>query len=117
MIAKYREILEQDLDESLSPHSLYKRMSVPPIGVSVPLLVCGSKNDVVIDQKSLYGWQPHLKLGDRIWQCPSGGYFFQYFYPQITSQQIIDFWKSAKSFQPTTIESNVNKNILMSDIS
>lgn len=113
-IIKYRRILEQDLDESLSPHSLYKRVSVPPIEVSVPLFVCGSRNDVVIDQKSLYGWQPYLKSGDRIWQCPSGGYFFHYFYPLEVSTQIVDFWKFAQVI-PQNLP-DVNTSMLMPDV-
>ena len=91
---KYKEILEEDLNNSLSPHSLYRRVSISPIEVSVPLFVCASRNDVVIDPNLFYGWQAYLKGGDRLWQCPSGGYFFHHFHPQQVSEQIQDFWIS-----------------------
>ena len=92
MKQNFVEILEQDLQQSLSPHSIYERSNIAPIKVSVPLLVCGSRDDVVVDQNLIYKWQPYLKKGDRIWQCPSGGYFFHHYYSQLVSEQILDFW-------------------------
>lgn len=94
---KLMQTLERDLISSLSPHSLYQRVSIPPGGVSVPLLVCGSRDDVAIDSNLLYGWQPWLKECDRIWQCPHGSYFFHYFHPQQVSDRIIDYWNSLSS--------------------
>jgi pimeloyl-ACP methyl ester carboxylesterase len=103
MTRKFREILEQDLISSLSPHSLYQRVNISPAQVSVPLLVCASRDDVIIDLNLLSGWQPYLKGGDqseapalrdRLWQCSSGGYFFHHFYPQQVNEQILDFWTS-----------------------
>ena len=87
------KILEQDLMTSLSPHTLYQRASFFPGGVPVPLLVCGSHNDFVIDFHLLQGWQPCLKEGDRIWVCDRGRHFFHYFHPQLVREKITHFWQ------------------------
>jgi pimeloyl-ACP methyl ester carboxylesterase len=102
------QLLEKDLDNSLSPHTLYRRASLFPGGVPVPLLVCGGSEDAIIDPNALEGWRPWLKdegffpkdeakwtlPGDRLWQCPGGRYFFHYHFPQSTAEQILDFWQS-----------------------
>lgn len=101
--AQLQQILEKDLMSSLSPHTLYQQASVLSGGVSVPLLICGSQDDMVIDSNLLQGWQPWLKAGDRLWECPQGRYFFHYFQPQLTSEQITSFWKR-QSLSQTQIE-------------
>ncbi|MEC4893297.1 MAG: alpha/beta hydrolase [Oscillatoria sp. PMC 1051.18] len=88
------ETLKRDLAFSLSPHNLFRRVNIAPSKVSVPLLVCGSKDDVVIDRQQFDEWQHWLGEKSRLWQCPSGRYFFHYFYPELVSEQIIDFWHS-----------------------
>ena len=95
-------ILEKDLDLSLSPHSLLKRQSMFPRGVDVPLMVCGSHDDTIIDPNLIREWQPFLKPKDRIWESPHGGYFFQHFYPLNVAQSLVDFWQE--------------KNLVTSDI-
>lgn len=94
---KLAKILEEDLDYSLSPHSLFKRMSIEQNGVGVPLMVCGSRDDFVVDPHSLQGWQFYLKKSDRLWQCPQGRHFFHYFYPQLVGEQIINFWQELET--------------------
>ena len=86
-------VLERDLDCSLSPHSLLQRVSVPAGGVTVPLMVCGSKNDIAVEHNDLQGWQPYLKEGDRLWTCPQGRHFFHFFKPQLVGDVILNFWK------------------------
>ena len=86
------EVLKRDLDTSPSPHSLYKRYSVTPEGISVPLMVCGSQNDAIVDINSLRGWQNYLKPEDILWEHPLGHHFFHYFYPQESGRQILKFW-------------------------
>ncbi|WP_199245633.1 alpha/beta fold hydrolase [[Phormidium] sp. ETS-05] len=90
-----RKRLDRALSNSLSPHTLYHRGSFFPGGVLVPLLVCGSENDLIIEPHLLQAWRPWLKENDRLWQCPSGGYFFHYFYPQQLSEQITNFWQQS----------------------
>ncbi|NJL83668.1 MAG: alpha/beta hydrolase [Chloroflexaceae bacterium] len=75
------EILEQDLSLSLSPHSLYQHHSIAPSSVPVPLLVCGSEDDIIIDRNALRGWRPWLKPEDCLWESPKGRHYFHYFYP------------------------------------
>lgn len=92
------KILGQDLDDSLSPHSLVKCLSLTPIQViqvAVPLLVCGSVDDVVTAPQQLRSWQQYFSedAESKLWVCPGGRYFFHYFYPQQTGEQILNFWK------------------------
>lgn len=94
LVEKYRQILEEDLLTSVSPHSLYQRLHLSPVKVSPPMLVCLGEHDFVIDSKLSPGWQPWLKEGDLLWQCLKGRYFFHYFYPEQVSGQIIDFWQA-----------------------
>ncbi|MGK7945804.1 MAG: alpha/beta fold hydrolase [Microcystaceae cyanobacterium] len=91
---KYRQILEDDLLLSLSPHSLFYRLQLSPRAVPVPLLVCAGEYDMVVDPNSWQGWKPWLKADDRLWQCPTGRYFFHYAHPELVSLQIFDFWQS-----------------------
>lgn len=85
-------ILKEDMISSLSPHTLYKRVSFSPGGVPVPLLVCGGEHDVVIDQNLWQGWSRVFKPCDRLWQCPNGRYFCHYFDPQKVGETIVNFW-------------------------
>ncbi len=87
-------MLEQDLDCSPSPHSLFQQLSVPPGGVSVPLMVCGSKDDIIVDPDALQGWRSCLKEGDRLWSCPQGRHFFHYYHPTQVGRMILQFWQS-----------------------
>jgi len=94
------KLLEQDLYYSLSLHNLVKSMSLSPISVDIPLLVCGSADDLVIDPNQLHGWQHHLHHPvSRLWVCPSGRYFFHYFYSQQVNEQIVQFWDTVLSSQ------------------
>ena len=94
------KILGQDLDDSLSPHSLVKCLNLTPIRVSVPLLVCGSVDDVVIDPHQLRSWQYYFSEDiSKLWVCPGGRYFFHHFYPQQTGEQILNFWRSLPSYR------------------
>lgn len=95
------QVLERDLQTSLSPHTLYRRASFFPGGVPVPLLVCRGQDDRVIDPNLFQGWQPWLKDGDRLWQGQSGRYFFHYFHPQPVSEQIAAFWSAQPGPRPT----------------
>lgn len=89
-------MLERDLDCSLSPNSLFQRLSVPQGGVPVPLMVCGSFDDVIVEPEALQGWWPYLKEGDRLWLCLEGRHFFHYFQLQQLREQILNFWKSLR---------------------
>jgi pimeloyl-ACP methyl ester carboxylesterase len=88
------EILAKELDTSLSLHSLIQQTYIPPAGVPVPLLVCGSRDDVIVDCDALHGWLKHFKEGDRLWECAKGQHFFHYFEPQLVGRQLILFWRT-----------------------
>ncbi|NJK30095.1 MAG: alpha/beta hydrolase, partial [Acaryochloris sp. SU_5_25] len=87
-------LLEKDLAVSPSPHSLFQQGNLMPRSVPVPLLVCGSANDPVVDSRALEEWQPWLKGGDRMWQSADGPHFFHCFDPQPVAEQILDFWRT-----------------------
>jgi pimeloyl-ACP methyl ester carboxylesterase len=86
------EILKQDLSTSPSHHSLFRHSSVPLGGVSMPLMVCGSENDGVIDLPALDGWRDYFKAEDVLWMHPLGHHFFHYFFPEPVSRKVIEFW-------------------------
>jgi pimeloyl-ACP methyl ester carboxylesterase len=87
-------LLKQDLENSLSPHTLFKRISLPSGNVSVPLMVCGGEEDIVIDPNQLHGWQDYLKQGDQLWSCPEGTYFFHFSHAEKVAEQLLNFWSS-----------------------
>ena len=98
------EILQQDLSTAPSVHSLYQLNSVPPGGVSMPLMVCGSENDGIVDPSALDRWSDLLKDDDVLWVNSFGYHFFHYFFPEQTARQVIKFWNQV-SGRGTTISS------------
>ena len=103
------KLLEQDLDCSLSPHSLFQKLSLPPGGAPVPLMVCGSKEDIVVDPEALRGWEPWLKSGDYLWSYLEGKHFFHFFQPHQVVEKIINFWRSPREligFQSEALTKN-----------
>lgn len=88
------KILQQDLNTSPSPHSLFRRVNINPRGIKSPLMVCGGKDDFIVDRNSLRGWQEYFKSEDVLWECPQGNHFFHYFYPEEVSQQVLKFWQA-----------------------
>lgn len=87
--------LVRDLEKSPNPHSLLNLVNLPQGGVSIPLMVCGSKTDSIVNPPELHKWQNYLKLEDKLWECPDGYHFFHYFYPEKVGQQILRFWQSS----------------------
>lgn len=88
-----RQLLQQDLDCALSPHSLWKVDSLKPGGVEVPLFVAGGRDDTVVPARALKGWMKWFKHGDRLWECPKGRHFFHRFYPHLLEDELLQFWQ------------------------
>ncbi|MBW4507976.1 MAG: alpha/beta hydrolase [Scytonematopsis contorta HA4267-MV1] len=86
--------LGKDLEKSPNLHSLFKLANLPQGGVSMPLMVCGSKTDSIVNPPALYKWQNWLKSEDKIWECPDGYHFFHFLYPDKLGQEILGFWQS-----------------------
>lgn len=102
------KLLEQDLDQSLSLHHLFKQVDLPPIQVTVPLLVCGGVDDVILDPNHLRSWKSHFSQAtSRLWICPGGRYFFHYFYPQQVGEEMLSFWRSLSSHSSLYIPSEL----------
>ncbi|MBW4668098.1 MAG: alpha/beta hydrolase [Cyanomargarita calcarea GSE-NOS-MK-12-04C] len=98
-IRKLVNLLEKDLDNSASPHSLLQQAVILPIQVSVPLLVCGSKDDMVVDSHQIQSWRNFIKPNSslfRLWECPRGKHFFHHFYPEMVAEEIVKFWDAVK---------------------
>ncbi len=87
------EILRQDLERSLSPHSLWKVDSIAPGGVDVPLFVAGGRDDTIVPSQAMKGWLRWFKPGDRMWECPQGRYFFHRFFPHLLEDELLRFWE------------------------
>lgn len=90
------KILQQDLYTAASAHSLYQLNRAKSGGVTMPLMVCGSKNDGIVNHPSLVRWSCVLKDSDILWENPRGHHFFHYFFPQQTGRQIIKFWQGVE---------------------
>ena len=90
--------LEIDLNCAPSPHSLFKLTILPPGGVTMPLMVCGSQTDPIVDPESIQSWQEWMKEGDRLWLCSDGRHFFHNVYPYLVGQQILNFWQSVTPY-------------------
>ncbi|BAU11365.1 hypothetical protein LEP3755_18590 [Leptolyngbya sp. NIES-3755] len=86
-------LLDRDLDTSPNLHSLYELVQLPKGGVDVPLFVGAAKDDSVIDRHAHAQWSRMLKLGDRLWRCPTGRHFFHFFHPESVGNQLFQFWK------------------------
>jgi len=86
-------LMSGDLDYSLSPHSLFEQISATVRTCSVPLFICGSEDDFVINKPSMEDWKPLLKVSDRLCVIPHGRHFFHYFHAQEVGYKIIKFWR------------------------
>ena len=90
------EILKKDLYTAPTEHSLYQIDLIKSGGVSMPMMVCGSENDGIVDLPTLQRWQNYFKEEDLLWTTPMGHHFFHYFFPEETGRQIIQFWKGVE---------------------
>ncbi len=61
--------LDKDLEQSPSSHSLFKLVYLPKGGVSMPMMVCGSKRDRVVKSTELQDWVHWWKPGDKVREC------------------------------------------------
>lgn len=86
-------VLNRDLEQSPLSHSLFKLIELPQGGVSMPLMVCGSRNDTIVNSPALKGWLKRFKPEDHLWEYPKGHHFFHYFYPQKVCEQMLSFWQ------------------------
>jgi pimeloyl-ACP methyl ester carboxylesterase len=84
--------LARDLEESPHPHSLFNLVNMSQGGVSMPMMVCGSKTDPVVNTPALHHWRSMLKTNDIIWECSEGYHFFHYFYPELVGDKMLSFW-------------------------
>ena len=94
------KILKKDLVTAPTNHSLYHLDRIASGGVSMPMAICGSENDGIVDRPALDRWRDYLKEDDLLWTNVSGHHFFHYFFPERTGRQIIKFWQrvEARSF-------------------
>lgn len=107
MLCWLAELLKQDLDNSLVPHSLFAPVRIAPTTISVPMLVCGAADDYVAGGTSSYQkWKQHLKDSDRLWLSNHGKHFFHYSQCQTVSTQMRSFWNSLTLLKATSL-SNV----------
>ena len=101
------KILKQDLSTAPTSHSLYQLDRIESGGVSMPLMVCGSDNDGIIDRSALRGWKDYLKKDDILWINREGHHFCHYFFPKYTGRKIIKFWQNVDA-RSTVASSSLN---------
>ena len=94
-------MLEQDLDQCLTLHSLANRTTLQTAQITPPLLVCQGMHDVILDPNTQLQWEQFLKPGDRLWQCPEGKHFFHYDYPRLVADTISAYWEEVVDHAPT----------------
>lgn len=90
------KILKQDLSTAPTAHSLYQLDRIEAGGVSMPMMICGSENDGIVDRPGLERWSDSLKDGDIFWVSSQGHHFFHCFFPEQTGRQVIKFWQGVK---------------------
>ncbi|MBF2056049.1 MAG: alpha/beta hydrolase [Cyanobacterium sp. T60_A2020_053] len=92
-------LLDKALLYTISPHSIYEEKEILKGGITNPMMVCGSEDDLVVSRALLAQWQPYLKSEDELFVVAKGGHFFHYTCPQLTGEKIINFMtmKSVKS--------------------
>ena len=86
LIQTWVDCLELDLTHSPSPHSLLKRVNLFPGGVPVPMMICGGKDDAIIDPHQIYGWQPWLKPPRPHLDLPRRSPFLSCYFSRASSQ-------------------------------
>ena len=94
--------LSRDLEEVPSAHSLFNLVRLPQGGVSMPLLVCSSRTDSIVNSTAVDEWSTWLKPQDQLYQCLRGRHFFHYFYPELVGKKMISFWQLQTS-QPAML--------------
>ncbi|MEL6491232.1 MAG: alpha/beta hydrolase [Cyanobacteria bacterium J06621_3] len=82
------QLLANDLDRSMSLHSLAYNTEIPIGATSVPLLVCNGEQDSIVQAQRATLWRKHMKSGDRLWQCPEGYHFFHFHHAMAVTQTI-----------------------------
>lgn len=109
LTSAFVELLQQDLDESLTLHSLAGHTnSLAVQAIEPPLLVCHGGLDVVLDPNMQIQWQLLFKPCDRRWTCAEGRHFFHYEYPQQVAAVIHDYWQSLSPPMPKSASLTVS---------
>ncbi|MBD2385894.1 alpha/beta fold hydrolase [Cylindrospermum sp. FACHB-282] len=103
--------LEKDLEQTPLLHSLFKLVHLPKGGVSMPMLVCGSQNDLIAEPPALQDWLKWFKPEDNLWECSKGHHFFHYFYPQQVAEQMLSFWQ-LHHLQPMVASQVISHNLI-----
>jgi surfactin synthase thioesterase subunit len=108
MLSWLANLLKQDLDNSLVPHSLYAPTYIAPTSIAVPMLVCGALDDYVFGAENAYQkWRLYLKDSDRLWLSEQGKHFFHYSQWQTVSNQIRSFWNSLALNQAVSVKQQI----------
>ncbi|MBU7581400.1 MAG: alpha/beta hydrolase [Nostoc sp. TH1S01] len=95
-------VLNLDLEQTPLSHSLFTLIELPQGGVSMPMMICGSQNDSIVNSPVLKKWLRIFKPEDNLWVCPKGHHFFHYFYPQPVGEAMLRFWQASHLQMPKT---------------
>jgi pimeloyl-ACP methyl ester carboxylesterase len=89
--------LKKDLEQGLSPHSIWNLGAIAQGGVAMPLLICSATEDPIVHLSAVVDWNKWLKPEDELFWVPGKMHFFHYFYPERLSNRIQKFWQESSS--------------------
>ena len=107
------EILKKDLYTAPTGHSIYQLNRIESGVVSMPMMICGSDNDGIVDRPALDRWSDRLKEDDVLWTNSLGHHFFHYFFPEATGRQVIKFWQKIETRSPMIPTQTLEKTCKM----
>jgi pimeloyl-ACP methyl ester carboxylesterase len=95
--------LKKDLEQGLSPHSLFNLRTIAPGGVAMPLLICSATEDPIVHLSAVVDWNKWLKPEDELFWISGKMHFFHYFYPDRLSNRIQEFWQKSGDRVPQSV--------------
>ncbi len=102
-------LLAQDLDSSLTLHSLADHAKIPPGLTAVPLLICNGEADAVARGQKQPLWNDWTTSHDserqsaderssfHLWHCPGGHHFFHFQHAATVANRIADYWQQVSA--------------------
>lgn len=86
------KLLGSDLNNSPSPHSLFRIAKLDSVCPQVPLLIFNGAEDFVISPDVAMQWNAVTKPGDRLVTIPEGQHFFHYHFSEQIAREMMQFW-------------------------
>jgi pimeloyl-ACP methyl ester carboxylesterase len=95
--------LRKDLEQGLSPHSVFALGAIAQGGVAMPLLICSATEDPIVHLSAVVDWNKWLKPEDELFWVSGKMHFFHYFHPESLSNRIQEFWQASSDRVPQSV--------------